>query len=68
MSLFFTVLEAGHIFSWFKWDAGVLAGTDLFVLSGFLVWADALQQIAIKATDAMRFFMFGFIRYYKKRG
>jgi peptidoglycan/LPS O-acetylase OafA/YrhL len=61
-------LELGHIFSWFKLDGLVFAGKGFFVLSGFLVWADALQQIAKKAIDAMRFFMFGLIRFYKKRG
>ena len=39
----------------------MLLGAGFFVLSGFAC-ADAPKQIAIKASDAMRFFMLVFIR------
>jgi hypothetical protein len=39
----------------------VLAGAGFLVLSGFLVCADAPQQIAIKASDANRFFIVGLL-------
>jgi hypothetical protein len=65
----FLGLEVGHIFSWTKLpDLLVLAGKGFLVLSWFFAWADTQEQIAIKASEAIRFFIVGFIRYYSERG